>query len=321
MPAASPTDQQIRASVYRITRLYLEIERGLRPPDQLEAFLTDAEYRRHRKRPHHPSSRTREAVVPTDVGHIHLDRHLPGQLTATVPTRERGDRWSALVLHFTRHHTSGWRIDQLERLTRPHLARDPHGRSDEPQDIDVRIRDVEAERHLVDAAHRAATTRLRELRLTGVDKDRQREVRQQQQTWKRRRTELDDELTQLRTTRGLRARLADVDRRQPRGVTDLDDSQLERLLGPVPDNDWRRSLRAGLIEELHTYRRRWNVTDTRNVLGPEPADPDHRRDRDELADTLRAAAVALGTSPREPGADLRTRSRQQDHVRDVAAGR
>jgi hypothetical protein len=319
MPAASPTDRQVRADVYKITRVFLEVERGLRPPDQLEALLTDAEYRRHRKHPRHPSSRTREVVVPADVGQIHLDRHLPGQLTATVPTRETGDRWGALVLHFTRNPT-GWRIDQLERLTRASVAREPNRRSDEPQDIDVRIRDVEAERHLVDAFHRAATTRLRELRHTGVDKDRQREVRQQQQTWKRRRTELDDELTQLRTTRGLRARLADVDCRPQPPATDMDDTQLQRLLGPVPDDHRRQGLRDGLVEEITTYRRRWNVTDTRNILGPDPADPDHRRDRDELADTLRAAARALGTSP-EPG-DRNTRSRQQQgHGRDVAAER
>jgi hypothetical protein len=320
MPAPEPTDRQVRADVYKITRVYLEIERGLRAPDQLEPFLTPTEYRRHRNTPRHPSSRTRDVVVPTDVGHIHLDRHLPGQLTATVPTRETDDRWSALVLHFTRNHT-GWRIDQLERLTRPHLARDPYRRPAEPKDLDARIRDVEGERRLVDAAHHAATTQLRELRVAGGTKDRQREVRRQQQTWKRRRAELDHELTNLRTTRGLRVRLADVDRRSQPPATDLADGQLQRLLGPVPDDDWRQGLRDGLVEEITNYRRRWNVTDTRNILGPEPADPDHRRDRDELADTLRAAARALGTSPEPPG-DRNTRCRQQQgHVRDVAAER
>jgi hypothetical protein len=322
MPAALPTDRQVRADVYKITRVYLEVERGLRPPDQLEKFLTEAEYRRHRKTPHHPASRSREAVLPTDVGRIHLDRHLHGQVTATVPTRESGDRWGALVLHFARDHTGRWRVDQLERLTRRSVVRQPSRPVVEPKDLDVRIRDVETERRVVDAAHRAATTRLRELRHANVDKDQQREVRQQQQTWKRRRSELDDELTHLRTTRELRARLADIDHRPQQPATALTDAHLERLLGPVPDDDWQQRLRDGLIEEIHTYRRRWNVTDARNVLGPDPAHPDQRRDRDDLADTLRAAARALGTSPEPPGSGTSTRCRHQhDQARGVAAER
>jgi hypothetical protein len=322
MSASSPTDRQIRADVHRITRVYLEVERGLRPPEQLGRFLTDTEYRRHRKTPQHPASRTREAVLPTDVGRINLDRHLPGQVTAAVPTRETGDRWGALVLHFARDHTGRWQVDQLERLTRPSVVRQPSRPLAEPKDLDVRIDEVETERRVVDAAHHAATTRLRELRHANGDKGRQREVRQQQQTWKRRRSELDDELTHLRTTRELRARLADLDHRPQQPATELTDAHLERLLGPVPEDAWRRRLRDGLIEEIHTYRRRWNVTDARNVLGPVPAHPDHQRDRDELAETLRAAAHALGTSPQPPGGDRSARCRQQQgHARGVAAER
>jgi hypothetical protein len=226
------------------------------------------------------------------------------------------------VLHFARDHTGRWRIDQLERLTRPSIVRDPDRRPAEPKDLDARICDVETERRVVDAAHRAATTRLRELRRESADKGQQREVRQQQRIWKRRRSELDHELTHLRTTRGLRARLVDVDRRTQHPVTDLDDAQLDRLLGPVPDDDWQQRLRDGLIEEIHTFRRRWNVTDARNVLGPDSADPDHRRDRDELADTLRAAARTLGTSPEPPGSGTSRRCRHQhDQARGVAAER
>jgi hypothetical protein len=77
MPTDDPTDRQVRAQIYKIVRVYLEIERGLRPPDQLEKYLTPAEYRRHRRCPQPPASRPREAVLPTDVGRIRLDRHLP----------------------------------------------------------------------------------------------------------------------------------------------------------------------------------------------------------------------------------------------------
>jgi hypothetical protein len=142
MASPEPTDRRIRADVYRITRLYLEVERACRPPDVLEQFLTPAEYRRHRSRPRHPASHTREAVLPSDIGRIHLDRHLPGQITATIPTRESGERWGALVLHFARH-TGRWRIDQLERLTRPTVARDAPTAPAAPTELDTRIQTIE----------------------------------------------------------------------------------------------------------------------------------------------------------------------------------
>jgi hypothetical protein len=323
VPSSEPTDRQVRADVYRITRVYLEVERGLRPPEQLEKFLTPAEYRRHRSRPQHPAARDREPVLPTDVGRIHLDRHLPGQITATIPTRETGEHWGALVLHFVRNHAGRWRIDQLERLTRPTVARDTPKTPPEPKDLDTRVRVIEEERRLVDAAHRATTTRVRELREAGADRDQTRELRTQQKTWKRLRSELDTELATLRHIRELRHALADIDLRHDRHPTELDDQQLDVLLGPVPDHKWRRGLRDGVIDEIHTYRRRWNVTDPRNVLGPTPDDPDHQHDRDELARTLRAAARALGTNrngtAREP--DPRRRQRPQIQPRGIAAER
>jgi hypothetical protein len=177
MASPNPTDLRIRADVYRITRLYLEIERGSRPPEVLEQFLTPAEYRRHRSRPQPPTARTREPVPPSDIGRIHLDRHLPGQITATIPTRENGEHWGALVLHFARNHTGRWRIDQLERLTRPTVARDTPTALPAPPDLDTRIQAIEEERGAVDAAHRAASTRLRELRQAGADRDQTRDLR------------------------------------------------------------------------------------------------------------------------------------------------
>jgi hypothetical protein len=322
MPSSDePTDRQVRAQIYKIVRVYLEIERGLRPPEQLENYLTPAEYRRHRRRPQPPASRPREAVLPTDVGRIRLDRHLPGQITATIPTREIGQHWGALVLHLAKSHAGRWRIDQLERLARPTVARNPDQQPEARKDLDTRIRDIEAERRVVDAAHRATTTRLRELRAAGADPKRLRELRQQRQTWKSRRDELDTELDQVRTTRRLRDQLADLDLPSRRHPTELDEHQLEQLLGPQPDKQWRRGLRDGLIAEIHTYRRRWNVTDPRNVLGAIPADPDHRHDRDELADTLRAAAKALGTRPGLGRGDEATRRTDRAPDRDVAAER
>ncbi|MBS3942002.1 MAG: hypothetical protein KG028_13675 [Actinobacteria bacterium] len=313
-----PTDLQVRADIYKIAKAYLETERGLRPPEHLERFLTPAEYRRHRKQPVDTRIRTGETVLPTDVGRIHLDRHLPGQITATITTRETDDRWGALVLHFARDHAGRWGIDQLERLTRPSIARQQTRQPAGHADLDEQIGRVEGERRLVDSALRATRTRLTELRraaapATATDRDTIRQLRDQQRTWKHRRQELDEELTELRQLRDLRRDLADVDLRHEVHPTELDGGQLEKLLGPIPDDDWRQGLRNGVIDEIHTYRRRWNVTDARSVLGPVPDDADHQHDRDELAQTLRAAAKALGThrrqSPARDGVD-----RQADHA-------
>ena len=328
MQASEPTDRQVRADVYKITRAYLEVERGLRPPEHLRDYLTPTEYRRHRTRPSNPRTRTGEPVLPTDVGRIHLDRHLPGQITANVSTREAGETWGALVLHFVRDDTGRWSIDQLERLTRPLAVRRPTRRLVQRTDPEQRIERVEDERRLVDAAHHATSTRLDELRRatsrgTVVDEDAVRKLGELQQAWERRRGELDDELARLRHNRELRETLASVDIPSDRHPTELTDAQIEQVLGPVPDSDWRRRLREGVLEEIHDYRRRWNVTDQRSVLGPTPTDPDHQHDRDELADTFRASARALGTHGRDAAGRDREVSRRQarGQSRECAAER
>ena len=316
MAPIGPSDRQVRADVYRIARAYLEIERGLRTPEHLRDYLTPAEYQRHRERPNPRRTRTGEPVLPTDIGRIHLDRNLPGQITATLSTREAGERWGALVLHFACNRTGRWRINQLERLNRPSTAREPTRRATRQLDLDQRIERIEEERRLVDAAHRATRNRLTELRRdvaagAEVEEHTMPALRQQQQTWKRRRSELDQELDQLRDRRHLRAELADVDVLRERHPTELSNAQLEQVLGPAPENGWRRRLREGVIEEIHGYRQRWNVTDPHRVLGPTATDPEHRRDRDELADTLRASARALGTSDRDTGSREEALRRQQ----------
>lgn len=299
MPSSEPTDRQLRALLYHVARAYLEVERGLRPPGQLERYLTPAEYRRQRKQPLPTRLRSGEPVIPTDIGRIHLDRHLPGQVTASVPTREDGDHWGAVVLHLARNHTGRWKIDQLERLTRPNVARDRRRRPD-AIDLDERIRRRTAERRLVEAAYLTTERRLTDLRhapdaKTTELKTTMRMLREQNRAWKRRGAELDAELGDLRNTGELRQQLADVD--VPASAlpdpTRLNDRQLIYMLGPVPDHEWRRQLWNAVAGEVHTYRARWNITDRHTVLGDAGEDPAHERERDELAQTLRASARAL----------------------------
>ena len=300
MAPTEPTDRQLRASIYKVAHAYLEVERGLRAYDQLERFLTPAEHRRHRNRPSDPRLRTGQVVRPTDIGPIHIDRHLPGQITATLTTREAHDRWGALVLHFVCQEEGRWLIDQLERLRRPTVAR--QHTAHEPPDIDQRIDRVEEERRLVDAAHRATTTRLAEVDNQPGDThhDDQEMLRGQQRVWKRRKTELDDELQQLRERRELHEPFAKpevVVRAAAVTPTELTDQELIEALGPVPEDEWRRRLWTGLAEEISTYRQRWNITDPHTLLGGETDDPHRQQDRNELADALRAAARELTGQP------------------------
>jgi hypothetical protein len=326
VPPAEPTDRQLRASVYKVVRAYLEVERGLRAYEQLERFVTAAEYRRHRNRPCDPRLRTGRAVLPTDVGPIHLDRHLPGQITATVTTREEDQRWGALVLHFVRPRDGRWRINQLERLRRPSVARQPTPSA--RVDLDQRIEHVDEERRLADAAHRATTTRLTEARNTTGRRaaDDVEMLEAQQRAWERRRSELDDELKSLQDRRDIQQRFPEADASpaapatptEPRTKQDLDQQpparnahqptpaepikvshrQLTAALGPLPHDDWRRRLWQGLADEIRTYRHRWKITDPRTLLGPETNDPDHQRERQELAALLRASARELSNKPR-----------------------
>ena len=328
MAPTGPTDRQLRASIYKVAHAYLEVERGLRAYDQLERFLTPAEHRRHRNRPSDPRLRTGQIVLPTDIGPIHIDRHLPGQITATLTTRETHDRWGALVLHLVCQEEGRWRIDQLERLRRPTVAR--QHTAHEPPDLDQRIDHVEDERRLVDAAFRATTTRLAEVNdQSGATQDDDRELlRAQQQVWKRRRAELDDEREQLRDRRELHEPFTNPEVVAPATAdtrTELTDQQLVEVLGPIPEDQWRRRLWTGLAEEISTYRERWNISDPRTLLGGETDDPRHQRDREVLADTLRAAAPQFSREPqRSPDlpreADL-ARSAARRHGRGVVTER
>ena len=165
MAAPEPTDQQLRRAAYSIARMFMEIERGLRPPEHIKRLLTKPAYRRFRRVPLPPRPAISGPVLPTDIRGIHVSRHLPGQVTASMTCREQDDRWGAIVLHLRAPRQPGetWKADQLERVvnSRHDLRRDPEIES--PPDISERIRLVEGERFLVRGARGAAAARLEEL--------------------------------------------------------------------------------------------------------------------------------------------------------------
>ena len=303
MAAPEPTDQQLRRVAYSIARMFMEIERGLRPPEHIERVLTKPAYRRFRRMPVPQRFPNSGPVLPTDIRGIHVSRHLPGQVTASMTCREQDDRWGAIVLHLRAPRRPGemWKADQLERLVRSRheLGRDPEIES--PPDLSERIRLVDGERTLAKGARRAAATRLKELRQLPADeqdKPAMTALRQQQKFWSAKVKEFDDEMLGLKQTQQLREHLGllDVDGQTAK----LSPEKLERVLGPKPTDGRRARLWQMAADDVQGYRERWDVRDTHVALGGEPEDPEQRRDRERVAELLRTVAPQLR---REVGAE------------------
>ncbi|MDP8930631.1 MAG: Rv3235 family protein [Actinomycetota bacterium] len=303
MAAPEPTDHQLRRVAYSIARMFMEIERGLRPPEHIERLLTKPAYLRFRRTPLPRRFPNSGPVLPTDIRGIHVSRHLPGQVTASMTCREQDDRWGAIVLHLRAPRRPGetWKADQLERLvnSRHELRRDPE--MEGPPDLSERIRLVEGERTLAEGARGAASARLKELRQLPADeqdKPAMKALRQQRTFWSAKVKELDDEILGLKQTQLLRDQL---------GLLEVDDQtaklspeKLERVLGPKPTDGRRAQLWQVAADDIQAYRERWDVRDPHVALGAEPEDPEQRRHRERVAELLRTVAPQLR---REGGTD------------------
>ena len=296
MAAPEPTDQQLRRVAYSIARVFLEIERGLRPPEHIKPVLTQPAYRRFRRVPRPPRPAISGPVLPTDIRGIHLSRHLPGQVTASMTCRESDDRWGALVLHLRAPSQPGetWKADQLERVVnrRRDLGRDPE--VEEPSGLRERISSVESERFLARGARGAAAARLEELGQLPADEQDEPAMdalRQQRQFWSAKVKELDDEILRLQQTQQLREQLGllDVDDQTAR----LSPEKLEWVLGPKPAENRRAQLWQVTADDVQAYRERWDVSDPHVALGAEPEDPEQRRHRERVAELLRTVAPEL----------------------------
>lgn len=297
MPTREPTDRELGTLLYRIAHTYLEVERGMRPPQHLQRLLTIAEYYRHRQQPAQDRLPAAGPVVPTDIGQIRFDRTLRGDVAAVVPTREVSQRWGALTIQL-RKTPNGWLVSHLQRVQRRTLTREADSPIPEPEDITQRIQRVEDERGLVESAHQAVKARLADLRNGRQDKGAsQPELSQQEQVWARRIKELDHELVQLRRRVQFREAL---DRpndtsgsRSCHDPVDEVDKRLAKILGPVPNGLEGQDVWTAARQEVVSYRRRWSIDDRSTLLGPEAQDVDQRRDRAQVAAFLRAAARAL----------------------------
>ncbi len=275
------TPNQLRAVVYNIARTYLEVERGLRPPDQLSAFLSRGEYRRHRVTGRGQRAASRP-VRPTDIGKVRLDAAMPDRVHASVLVRRDDDRWSSLLVDL-KQTGHGWRVERLDRLERL-VPREPRHVEIDEEAVDRRRRFVEAEQRAVEAASTAANRRYERLpdkRVRGA-----KALRDDRDRWQARLEELQAEGALLD-----RGRQADhgparesLDGEHPRARP-----AVETILGPRPDEPVRAVVWDRAEQALAAYAERWDLDPSNTLLRGACIDAQEAERRDLLQTVARAA--------------------------------
>ena len=283
------TRQQLRAVVYRIAVTYLEVERGLRPPDQLAAFLSPAEYRRHRVTTRGTRTAARP-VRPHDIGRVLIDTSTPQRVNASAMVRRGEDDWSALVIDL-KQTGQGLQVERLGRLERL-LPREPRHIEIDEDAVERRIRVIEHERRAVEAAYAAASRRYERVPDKRVGEAKA--LRDERDQWRSRLDELQSEAASLDQRRLQAARV------KTRELPNSDEhtraqGPVETILGPRPDDPHQAGVwdRAG--EALAAYEDRWNLgspTDLLRVAGVETQESDRR----DLLQLLAQAAQTLEAS-------------------------
>ena len=283
------TRQQLRAVLYRIAVIYLEVERGLRPPDQLEAFLTPAEYRRHRATPRGIGVVPRP-VRPHDIGRVLMDASTPQHVSATAMVRRGEDGWSALLVDL-KQTGQGWQVERLDRLERV-LPREPRQIEIDEEAVARRIRVVDHERRVVEAAHAATSRRYERLPDKRVS-----EAKAMRDERDRLRTRLEDLESETSSLDQRRLQAAVVTAGELRGIAERRRAPgaVEAILGPRPDDPLRADAwdRAG--EALAAYEDQWRLDSPSDLLratGVETQESDRR----DLLHFLAQAAQTLEAS-------------------------
>lgn len=281
-PARPMTPNQLRAVLYDIARTYLEVERGLRPPDQFSGFLTHAEYRRHRLAGRGRRAASR-AVRPTDIDKVRLDAATPERVNASVLVRRDDDRWSALLVDL-RQTGRGWRVEKLDRLERL-IPREPRHLEIDEEAVDRRRRFVEAEQRGVEAASAAAIRRYEQLpdkRVRGAEA-----LRDDRDRWRARLEELQTEGALL--DRGRQAGHGRTGESPDRDEHPRAQGAVETIIGPRPDEPDRAEVWDLAEQALAVYTDRWNLDPSNALLRGACVDAQESERRDLLQVMARAA--------------------------------
>lgn len=279
MPPRQMNNAQIHALLYRIAWTYLEVERGLRPPEHLQRFVAPYEYRRQRAAPR-PDRPRLGPVQPQDLGPIHFERHGDDCITANLVARRGDERWGAVVLEM-RGSDSGWHVSHLERLERAVQTPEPRDDAEVPDPaelLDRRIRLVETEHSLVGAAMTATARRIEDIgdRRTRASK----QLSQQLDRWADRLSDLDEELDTLTRRRELLNRPPTREQEQNRSMTMACD--IEGLLGPRPDEPHRAWTWDRTAADIQSYRARWSIPDDGPPLGAPTDNETQNAEREKM---------------------------------------
>lgn len=288
MPEPELNRQQLRAVLYKIAQTYLEVERGLRPPEHLQRFLTPYEYQRHRAEPRRPKPPA-GPVSPHDIGRIIINDDGTDRIRASILIRQTDDRWSALVSDL-RRGPAGWQVetlDRLERRTGRQITRDVSAPDD---DLRAATGRVENERLAVATAKEAIEQRLEQLdgRTTEA-----RALRPELQRWTRCLQDLDDELAALRNAEQVRSAQPPSPGQTATAPSQTAGRLTARLLGARPDDQWRATIWDEVANALQDYRERWNIDDGRELLGTGEVCDAQADERRRVVEHLRAATKDL----------------------------
>ena len=268
------TDEEIRLVGVGVTRLYLEVERGLRNRDHLRRFLTPQAFTAQFS---DGVSRFPDAgpVRVEDIGAITYARTDVKRAMLSVVARQQDDQWGAVCIELQPDARGCWHVAELTRVQDRNLVHPTPDRSGLREDTERRDRVRAMELQAIHAAlaaaadrRAAAKTDLDQLRASPTPDPEAEEAARSRLTAtaaeERRWSKALAELTA--TTPPSHDRLHHAhDARRPRYVT--------RLLGPEPvDQSARATWRAGAAI-LDVYRRAAGITDDRTALGPVPANP------------------------------------------------
>lgn len=283
--APAPTDRQLAVLVRHLTRLHLEVERGLRPPDQLEGMMTNKAYGRlrGRGRAHFPYQGPVNAN--RDLGTVRLTRQPDGQVYASVPTRQQHDRWGAITLQLQPDGQGRYRIADVQRL-RPHDMSRHRTPTRQPTLAD-RIHKAADERRIVQAALDADTPQKASDGAGGRRGP-------MAEALNRRLDELDTELADLRHREQVRRALDEPEGRSQQEPAD----HVTRLLGRRPEDEDQRRLWDTACSAIEDYRETWQI-DADTPLGPAPTDPEQQRHRARVTELVRTVAPQLAGTGQE----------------------
>ena len=166
------TDDELAQVVRYVAQLALEVERGLRPPDQLATVMDPTGLKRWQQvspRPAFPS----RPVLPADIGPPRVRRPATGRAIANVTVRTEPGRWAAVSMSID-VRPGRCRVMDLHRLpaTGERRAHRPFERASHVP-LEAQARQVREVRDMAQAAGDAVRQRLGEL-AAGQDPDRRR---------------------------------------------------------------------------------------------------------------------------------------------------